>query len=218
VDPVTGLSRRQLIALGVLIPLGIVASTIATFVGEVVRAPCPEDRFVCAVFQPGEPIEVGLIAAAEGDDERAVLEAMERDLEREPPLLGHSIEADLRRTGCSPEAASQAGRELGSDPPDEPPSALVITYACETAIVPVAQLLSDMGTPIVVLGAPPPPIPTEPELDLAAQGFDPSDPGALVADVLGAIRRVMVQDGERLLVPGRGLLDELIALGFTPIP
>jgi hypothetical protein len=217
VDPVTGLSRRQLIALGVLIPLGIVASTVATFVGEGVRAPCPEDRFACSVFESGEPLEVGLIGAIELDDARVALQAMERALEGAPPILGHPIEADLRITGCSPEAASEASRELGSDPPDEPPSALVIAVVCDTAIVPVAQILSDMGTPLVTVGAPPPPIPTDPELDLAATGFDPADPGALVTVVLDAIRRVAVQDEEELLVPGRGLRDEMIASGLTPV-
>jgi hypothetical protein len=216
VDPVTGLSRRQLIALGVLIPIGIVASTVATLVGEGVRAPCPEDRFACAVFEPGEPLEVGLIAATDSDDDRAVLQEIERDLESEPPLLGHPIDADLRITGCSAEAASEAARELGSDPPDEPPSALVIAEACDAAIVPTAQLLSDMGTPLVTVGAPPPPIPTGPEMDLVAENLDAGDPGGLVTVVLDAIRRVAVQDEEELLVPGRGLRDELVASGLTP--
>jgi hypothetical protein len=214
VDPVTGLSRRQLIALGALIPIGIVASTVATLVGEGVRAPCPEDRFACAVFESGEPLEVGLIAATDSVDDRAVLQAMERDLESAPPILGHPIEADLRITGCSPEAASEAARELGSDPPDEPPSALVIAVACDAAIVPTAQLLSDMGTPLVTVGAPPPPIPTEPEMDLVAENLDVGDPGGLVRIVLDAIRSVAVQENDELLVPGIGLRDELIASGL----
>lgn len=212
VDPVTGLSRRQLIALGALIPLGVMASTVATFVTERVQAACPDDRVECTGLEPGEPVVIGVLVATDADATQSLREEVADALGSHPMILGHPVSVDFRDVGCSTEEAAEAARELGSDPPDEPPSALVVADACSAAAIPVAQILSDSSVTLVTLHEVPE-VPTDPEYHLSAAGLDDA---ALLDRVLEAIERVAVRDGDNLLIPRRLLRDQLIAEGFSP--
>ena len=235
VDPVTGLSRRQAIGLAVLIPLGIVASTVATAISEQVDSMCPDERYDCATLQEGEPVILGLVAASEASMEWPLREAVEQGM-GDTYIDGHRVLIDLRLPGCDADVASQDMRELVSDPPDEPPAAAVLSAVCPEAAVPMAQILSDTGTTLVALNEVPP-VPTDPpyhlvgpELDLPAetsglQGIGVSSHlrplvashvGGVLERVAGVIARVAIRDGARLLVPRTALRDALVREGFPP--
>jgi hypothetical protein len=235
VDPVTGLSRRQAIALAFLIPLGIVASTVATAISEQVDSRCPDERYECATLQEGEPVILGLVAASDASMDWPLTEAVEQGIGN-TAVEGHPVLVDIRLPGCDAEAASQDVRELASDPPDEPPAAAVVGALCAAAAVPMAQILSDTGTTLVALNEVPP-VPTTPpyhlvgpELDLRTetsglQGVGvashlrqlvASHVGGVLEHVAGVIDRVAIRDGARLLIPRTALRDALVRDGFSP--
>jgi hypothetical protein len=234
VDPVTGLSRRQQLALVLLIPIGIVASTAATVISERATSACPDTLAGCAVLREEEPVLIALVDASERgttwplEDVAAPVEPGARS--------GRPARIDLFRPGCSVEAASEAVREIASDPPDEPPTVVVLAAACDAAAVPIAQVLSDDGVPVVFLNELPA-VPTDPPFtllaaqpDLEAQATGVQGIGlashlrallvAHIDDVLGrtlaALERVTVRDGENVLIPRRPLRDALIDEGFSP--
>ena len=233
VDPVTGLSRKQQIAIGLLIPLGIVGSTVATLVDERGDDVCPDETYHCATYEAGEPIVIGIVDAAATSEARPLSDLAAQPF---PSIRGHPVELDLRSPGCSPEAAAQDVRDLASDPPDEPPAVLVITSACDEAVVPMAQLLSDSGVTLLTLGEARP-VPTSPvyhlvapELDLEAEatGLQPigtashlrdllvQHAAGVLEDAVAAIEQLAILDGDRLLVPRTPLRDALIDEGYPP--
>ena len=234
-DPVTGLSRRQQIGLAVLVPLGIVASTVATAVSENVDEACPDQSYECAALEPGEPVIVGLVAASETSAGWPLREAIERGIGN-TVIEGHRVQVDLRFPGCDPEAASEDVRELASDPPDEPPATVVVGAHCREAAIPMAQILSDTGTTLVSLDDVGP-VPTDPAYHLTAHRLDLSGDAAGVQgiglasqlrDVIAghlasvlegvtlAIERVAIEDGDDLLIPRTPLRDQLVRQGFSP--
>lgn len=232
-DPVTGLSRRQLIALAAVIPLGIVASTAATAISERSDAACPDESYECASLEPGEPVVIGLLAASDASTKWPLREAAAQGIGR-TLIGGHPVRVDLRFPGCSPEAASEDVRELASNPPDEPPAAVVVGAHCPEAAIPMAQLLSDTGTTLVSLnevGA----VPTDPPYHLLAPELDlqgeasglqgiglvshlrdliAGHVGGVLEDVIAAIDRVAILEGESLLIPRTPLRDGLVEAGY----
>ena len=234
-DPVTGLSRRQLIALAMILPLGIAASTVATAVSENVDEACPDESYECAALKPGEPVIIGLVGASEPSLDWPLREAVEQGIGR-TLIAGHAVLVDLRLPGCSAEEASQDVRELASDPSDEPPATVVVGAHCREAAVPMAQLLSDTGTTLVSLDDAGP-VPTDPAYHLTAHRLDLSGDAAGVQgiglasqlrDVIAghlasvlegvalAIERVAIEDGDDLLIPRTPLRDQLVRQGFSP--
>ena len=231
-DPVTGLSRRQHIAIALLIPFGIVGSTVATLVGDRGRGLCPDEAYDCATLEPGEAVVIGLVDA--GDPPGAW--PLQEVLDQLPRTLGgHPIHVDARSPGCSTEAAAEDVRELASDPPDEPPAVLVLAAGCEAAAVPMAQLLSDSGVTLLMLNEVAT-IPTAPRYHLVTRSLELAAPpvgtqalgiashfrelvaehlAAVLREVVRAIEAVMIRDAEDLLVPRTPLRDALIEAGFS---
>ena len=225
VDPVTGLSRRQHIAIGLLIPLGIVGSTIATLVDERGDDLCPDQAYECATLESGEPIVIGVVHTFPEPD----LEAM-----RFPRIQGHPVRVDVRVPGCSARAAAEDVRELASDPPDGPPAVLVIAATCDAAVVPMAQILSDSGITLVstseAQSAPtsPPYHLVSPPVDVAEQltGLQSIGSASHLRDLLAkqaagplqhaiaAIERVAIRKDDQLLIPRTPLRDAMIAEGY----
>ena len=233
VDPVTGLSRRQHIALGLLLPLGIVGSTVATLVDEHGDDTCPDQAYECSTLEPGEPVVIGLVDALAPAEAWPVADLQ---AERFPSIQGHPVELDLRRPGCSAEGAAEDVRELASDSPDEPPAVLVIAATCDAAAVPMAQVLSDSGITMLTIGEVSP-IPTAPPYHLLAPGLDlegqalgvqpigsashlreliVGHAAGVLEDVVGMIEGISILDGDRLLIPRTPLRDRLIAEGYQP--
>jgi hypothetical protein len=231
VDPVTGLSRTQQIAIGLLIPLGIVGSTVATLVDERGDDTCPDQAYECAALESGEPIVIGVIDASAPSTAWPLADLRSESF---PPIQGHSIQLDVRRPGCAADAAAEDVRELASDPPDEPPAVLVLAAACDEAAVPMAQLLSDSGISLLTLGTVSP-VPTSPEYhlvasapDLRAQtaGLQPvgavshlrellvEHAAGVLEDAVTAIQDVAILDEDQLLIPRTPLREALIAEGY----
>ncbi len=232
VDPVTGLSRRQHIALGLLIPLGIVGSTLATLVDERGDDACPDEAYECTTLELGESIVIGLVNASAPSEAWPVADLQAQHF---PPIQGHPVRLDLLRPGCSAEAAAEEVRELASDPPDEPPAVLVIAAACDPAAGPMAQILSDSGITLLTLGDVAP-VPTSPpyhlivpELDLEGQtlGVQPigsvshlrelivQHAAGVLEDAIGAIEGVAIEAGNQLLIPRTPFRDALIEEGYS---
>ncbi len=230
-DPVTGLSKRQQIAIGVLIPFAIAGSTIATIVDERGSDRCPDQAYECATIEPGEPVVIGIVDASKSSAESPFSDLRDQS---SSSIHGHQVQLHLRRPGCSAEAAAQDVRELASDPPDEPPAVLVIAAACDEAAVPMAQLLSDSGVTLLTL-VEVRPVPTSPayhlvapEIDLEGQaaGVQPigiashlrdlivEHVAGILEDAVDAIERLAIVDGEQMLVPRTPLRDALIGEGY----
>ena len=223
-DPVTGLSRRQQVAIGLLIPLGIVGSTVATLVDERGDDMCPDQAYGCAALEEGEPIVIGVIRTWPEPD----LEAL-----RFRPIHGHPVRLDVRVPGCSARAAAADVRELASDPPDEAPAVLVIAATCDAAVVPMAQILSDSGITFVSLGEVQS-VPTSPPYHLVPPGVDLAEQingmgsASHLRDLLAkqaagplehaiaAIERVVIVDEDQLLIPRTRLRDALVEVGYRP--
>ena len=234
VDPVTGLSRRQAIALAALIPLGIAASTVATVISENVDELCPDRRWECVTIEQGEPVIIGLLAASEASIRWPLREAVIEGIGRR--LIGpHPVLVDARVPGCSAEETAEDVRELASDPPDEPPAAVVLGAACELSGTPLAQLLSDTGTTLVSLNDIGP-IPTSPEFHLVApqpdlatgasglQGIGTashlsdliaSHLATVLEEVADVVETLAIEDRGRLLIPRTRLRDALVEAGFA---
>jgi hypothetical protein len=226
VDPVTGLSRRQQIAIGLLIPLGIIGSTVATLVDERGDDACPDQAYECATLEPGEPIVIGVIQTWPEPE----LEALSFG-----PIQGHPVRLDVRAPGCSAQAAAADVRELASDPPDEPPAILVIAATCDAAVVPMAQILSDSGITFVSLGEVQS-VPTSPPYHLVPPAVDLEEQimglqaigsashlrdllakqaGGPLQHAIAAIERVAIRKEDQLLVPRTPLRDAMIAEGYS---
>jgi hypothetical protein len=214
VDPVTGFSRRGVIALGATVAFGIVAATVASFIEERTEAPCPDRRYGCATFHAGEPILIGALfpsTAASGGVEEAV------EL-RGGTLLGRPVEVLAWAAPCTAEGGAEAARELATDPPDGPPVIAVVGATCRAATTPAAQILSDSGiTLISTNGTELPSTVGRPRyyLRYSVRGMDSS---LLAAElVFQAAERLAVPgpDGD-LLVPRTPLHDALLSAGVAP--
>jgi hypothetical protein len=233
VDPVTGLSRTQQIAIGLLIPLGIVGSTVATLVDERGDDTCPDQAYECATLELGEPIVIGVVDASRPSESWPVSDL---GSQRFPPVHGHPILLDVREPGCSAKASAEDVRELASDPPDEPPAVLVIAAACDAAAIPMAQILSDSGITLLTVGEVTS-VPTAPAYHLVAPALDLEAETAglqpigsvshlrellvqhgagVLEDVLGAIENVAIRKEDQLLIPRTPLRDALISGGYPP--
>jgi hypothetical protein len=206
VDPVTGLSRRQLLALALLVPVGIAASTIATVISER-RQACPDERNGCSTSVAGEPIVIGVMA--QGPSFREAVAAATSD---RPEILGHRLHADLVNPGCSVRTSAEEARDVSDDPADFAPAAVVVTALCPAATGVAAQVLDDEGVPMVSLGEPDSATPTS-EQDLVT-GVPIPPPGELVERIAGALEDVAIEEGDRVVIPLTELREALVARGF----
>lgn len=198
-DPVTGLSRRSLVALAAAVALGVVASTVATVYETAAEGACSDPAYGCVAFVTGEPVQVALVVPREGLAPMDVPSSLQGR-----PVIVHELPV-----GCSVEAAAAAAREIATDPPDAPPFLAAVSATCPAAGIPLAQILDDSGIALVVAGEPPP-VP-------AAVGFTlvgAELPGAasLILEVAG---RVAFLDSGAILVPRTPLRDGLLEAGLT---
>jgi hypothetical protein len=236
VEPVTGLSRRALLLLGVALALGVVASTVATSVSARGEADCPDIDYGCARFEPSEAVLIGVLSSR-GDVHRAVRLVAEL---RGNGFAGRSLRVAAWNDRCTPEGAAEGARQLATDSPDEPPVIAVVGDTCGRAITPAAQILSDSGITLVslsatrlpatagrpryYLGLGPAPIAPLQTLEAAfAQRYGPPSPpaarAALAADALLSTSEALARpsaDGT-LLVPRTPLRDALLASGFVRV-
>jgi hypothetical protein len=204
VDPVTGFSRRSLLALAVAVALGVVASTVATVI-ETSAAACPDPAYGCASFEPGEPLQIAAVVSS-GHGDLGVAGAVPAR------VLGRPVRVLTFRVGCSVDEAVRAARDIATDPPDGPPVLAAISATCSPAAVSVAQILDDSGISILLAGDPyPPPVPA----GFALEGLDPA---AAATAVLEVAARVAVEHEGALLVPRTRLRDGLLAEGLAPVP
>ena len=210
VDPVTGLSKRQGLALALLIPLGIVASTIATVRSERGDAVCPEGVSEgCSISEAGEPVVIGVIAKDE--TVRGELAAATEGRS----ILGHPLKADLFATGCDVRESSEAARDATDNPPDYPPAALVLVSVCEAAAVGPLQIVEDEGIPAVAYGeASGVTTPLEHHLESEQPPSGVEDLFEVFAD---ALDEIAVRDQDRLLIPLTALREVLLSRGFEQV-
>jgi hypothetical protein len=202
VDPVTGFSRRSLLALALAVALGVVASTVATVI-ETSPDECPDAAFGCARFEPGEPLQIAAVGSSGDQGLSATVPAT---------VLGRPVRVLSFEVGCSVEEAAQAARDVATDPPDGPPFLAAISATCPQATVPVAQILDDSGITLLSTGDPaPPPLP----LGFALEGLEPASAAEAVLEVAS---RVAVGHEGDLLVPRTPLRDGLLAEGLAPVP
>ena len=235
-EPVTGLSRRALFALGIFLILGVVASTVATARSGDRKPGCIDATYDCATFQAGEPVVLGVLSPRDDVDRavRLVAELWGQDLGARP------LRVLAWNDRCTPEGGASGARELATDSPDEPPVLAVVAETCWAAITPAAQILSDSGITLVSMtGTPVPREAGRPRFHLAvgplpavplqsfeaiyAQRYGPPDPRAVAAaytaDAILRTARSLVgrtADGA-LLVPRTPLRDGLIQAGFVRV-
>jgi hypothetical protein len=209
-DPLTGISRRTAVLLGVIIGVGIAASTVATVLESRADPGCPTEAFGCAEIRPGQPIRLGLMTVGPGGAEAAaevsaVLQA------RGEALLGHRVVVAHRGGACTAEAGAEAARDL-TDPPAEAPDVVgSVGLACPRAMTPAAQILSDTGQVLVAVSDEPlPGAAGDPAFFLRAEGA-----GAAAEAILEAIGTVAVWNGDNLLVPRTDLRDALLEAGLV---
>jgi hypothetical protein len=211
VDPVTGLSHRTLTSLGIVVVFGVAASTVAT-VADVRGEPgCPDQRYGCATFEPGEPVQIGILFPGHlAGEVQAALHPL-------GDVNGRSLRVLSFDGRCSAKAAAEAAREFATDPPDGPPVVAVLGETCPAAEIPVAQILSDSGiTFISVLEAAYPP--GSVGYYLAGSPGNTVEEGAFTAAeavVRSAERAALEHDGD-LLIPRTQLRDALLAAGLSP--
>jgi hypothetical protein len=204
VDPITGFSRRSLLALAAAVALGVVASTVATVI-ETSAAACPDPEYGCAAFEPGEPLQIAVVLSSGRGDLGASAAVP-------ATVLGRPVRVLTFRVGCSVEEAAQAARDIATDPPDGPPVLAAIAATCAAAQLPLAQILDDSGISVLLTGDPArPPVP----VGFALEGLEPA---AAAAAVLEVTARVAVEHEGALLVPRTGLRDGLLAEGLAPVP
>jgi hypothetical protein len=213
VDPVTGLSRRTLLALGLIVVLGIAASTVATMIDVRGEPGCADERYGCARFEPGEPVQIGSLFPDDLSGDRGVQAALSLSGE----VRGRSLKVLSFDGRCSAEAATEAAREFASDPPGEPPVVAVLGETCAAAEIPVAQILSDSGiTFISVLEAADPPGPVSYYL-AGSPGTSVEEAAFTAAEaVVRSAERVAVEHNGDLLIPRTQLRDALVAAGLSP--
>lgn len=230
-DPITGFSRRALLALAGAVVLGIVAGTVATVIDARAEEACPDPEYGCAALEPGQPIVIGALFPSEEEGGFGVQAAL---LSR-GRMLGHRLQPVSLDGRCSTEGAAEAARDFATEPSDGPPVVAVVGETCSQAEIPVAQILDDWGiTFISAVEAAHVPVPVE--YYLAGPG--PGEPGSrsVVANldtpgtlgrtelaafratdaVLDALGRVAVEDEGVLLVPRAQLRDALIEAGLSP--
>lgn len=226
-DPVTGLSRRTLLALGIVVSLGVVASTVATVIEARGDAACPDPAYGCAAFEPGEPVQIGVLFPAEEPGRFGAVAAL---LSRQS-LRGHRVQVASLDGACSTEAATEAARDLATDPPDGPPVVAVVGDLCDEAEIPVVQILDDTGITFVAALDPGGPPPVRLDRYLLAPGTPPGgvhlDPPrplgeaelaafAATRAILEVAARVAVVHEGTLLIPRTPLRDGLVAGGLEP--
>ncbi|MGH2653198.1 MAG: hypothetical protein ACRDHV_02465 [Actinomycetota bacterium] len=202
-DPVTGFSRRSLLALAAAVALGVVASTVASVI-ETSAAACPDREYGCAGFEPDEPLQIAVVVSS-GLGDLGVSASVPAT------VSGRSVVVLTFRVGCSVEEAALAARDIATDPPDGPPVLAAIAATCPAAAIPVAQILDDSGISLLAAGDPaPPPVPA----GFALVGLEPT---AAAAAVLEVASRVAVEHEGALLVPRTRLRDGLLAEGLAPV-
>ncbi|MGH2711514.1 MAG: hypothetical protein ACRDH9_09965 [Actinomycetota bacterium] len=208
-DPVTGLSKRQLVAVALLIPLGIAASTIATFSSERGDPVCPEGRSEgCSISEAGEPVVIGVIADLDSDTSFGEELA---SATRGRAILGHDLRVDLFDAGCDVREASAAARDTTDDPPDYPPAALVLVSLCSEAAVAPLQIVQDEGIPGVAYGDSAEVVtPLEEHLVIEETEFTAD----LTDRLTNALSEVAVRDEQRVLIPLTELREALITGGL----
>lgn len=199
-DPVTGFSRRSLLALAVAVALGVVVSTVATVV-ETSADDCPAAAYGCAGFEPGEPLQIAaVVSSGQGDlGLSATVPAT---------VLGRPVRVLTFEVGCSVEEAARAARDIATDPPDGPPFLAAVSATCPAAGIPVAQILDDSGIALVVAGEPPP-VPAPVGFTLV--GAEPPGAASLILEVAG---RLAFLDSGAILVPRTPLRDGLVEAGL----
>ena len=235
-EPVTGLSRRTLLTLGVALVLGVVASTVATSVSARGQPDCPDIDYGCARFEPSEAVVIGVLSSRE-DVRRAVHLVAEL---RGSRFAGRFLRVAAWDDRCTPEGGAEGARQLATDSPDEPPVVAVVGETCGRAITPAAQILSDSGITLASLSAarlPPTagrpryylglgPAPTGPLQTFEAaytQRYGPPSAqaarAALAADTVMATSESLARTGSEgtLLVPRTPLRDTLLVAGFVRV-
>jgi hypothetical protein len=228
VDPVTGFSRRSLLALGVVVSLGVVASTVATVIEARGDAACPDPAYGCAAFEPAEPVRIGVLFPAEEPGRFGAVAAF---LSRQT-LRGHPVQVASFDGRCSTEAATEAARELATDPPDGPPVVAVVGDLCDEAEIPVVQILDDSGITFVTALDPGAPAPVRLDRYLLAPMAPPggvhldtprplgeAELAAIAATraILEVADEVAVDREGTLLIPRTPLRDGLVAEGLEPV-
>jgi hypothetical protein len=236
VEPVTGLSRRALVALGIVLVLGVVASTVATALSADPDPGCIDAAYDCATFRAGEPVVLGVLSNRD-DVDRAVRLVAE--------LWGHDLGGRPLRVlawddRCTPEGGSRGARELATDSPDEPPVLAVVGATCRAAITPAAQILSDSGVTLVSISGTPvpraagrpryylglgprPAVPLQSFEAVYAQRYGPPDPRAVASAyttdwILRTARSLFRRTADgAVVVPRTQLRDGLIEAGFVRI-
>ncbi|HEX2025121.1 MAG TPA: hypothetical protein VHH92_01865 [Actinomycetota bacterium] len=231
-EPITGLSPRALLFLLAAVVLGVVASTVATTVAGEGQPGCPDDRYGCATFLAGEPVLVGVLTPRD-DVVQAVRLAVEL---RGARLQGRRVRILHWNDSCTPEGGSSGARELATDAPDEPPVIGGVAATCPEAAAPAAQILSDSGIALTLLGEARLPAGTgDPRYALRpgqaspgrleawetayTQQFGPPTRAAVAAAyaadaMLDAAATVAEERDGSLLVPRTPLRDRLLAAGF----
>ncbi len=229
-DPITGLSRRALKWLGAALLIGLVASTVAAVIESRPEPGCPDERYGCATFEPGEPVLVGALFPA---GEPGLL-GVRAALQARRSLLGHRLQAYVFDGRCSTESSAEAAREFASDPPDEPPTLAAIAEACGLVEITAARILADSGITFVSAAQPPElpvPIPfflagsagdaagepVEVEVNDSSHQLIATDLAAFRAAeaVLDAAEAVAVEHEGDLLIPRTQLRDALLREGLS---
>ncbi|MGH2766508.1 MAG: hypothetical protein ACRDKA_11455 [Actinomycetota bacterium] len=217
-DPVTGFSRRALLALAGAVVVGIAAGTVATVIDAGTDDACPDPEYGCARFEPGEPVQVGALFP----DDSEGLSGVSAAVRSRGTLLGRPLRVVPFDLSCSVRETAEAGREFATDPPDGPPVLAVITETCSAAEIPLAQILDDSGITLISTLHPaetPAPLPFYlAGVGSAAEIAEPIEPAAAAAaeTVLDVVERVAVEHEGDLLVPRTQLRDGLLEAGLTP--
>ncbi len=131
---------------------GVTAATLATLDEGRPPGSCPDQSLGCFELQPGEAVQIGILATASGPGAHHGIEAIQAAqlaVEGSPPILGLAVRLLARDDRCALPAALGSARELASDPPAKPPSVAVVGAVCPGTTSPAAQLLSDVGIPLL---------------------------------------------------------------------
>lgn len=189
--------------------MGVAASTVATVVDVRGEPGCPDQRYGCAKFERGEPMQVGSLFPGGLSGNSGVQAALS-------PLgnvRGRPVRVLSFDGRCSAEAATEAAREFATDPPDAPPVVAVLGEACAAAEIPVAQILSDSGITFISVTEPSDPPGSAPYyLSGSGRSLDET-----ARTVIQSATRVAVDDRGDLLIPRTQLRDALVAAGLAPV-
>jgi hypothetical protein len=216
VDPVTGISSRNLRLLAVIVVAGVVAATIAT--ASPSDPTCPDERFGCATFQEGEAMVLGVLVTDDTAGDELAAAVRGAVAERGGELAGRRLRPFVWRTTCEAEGAAEGARQLATDPLDAPPTFAVIAATCPAATLPTAQILADSGR--VLVSSTRPPLLTrnaDTTLDASASAMEEGLTG-LVSLVLDVAEETAFEAGGEVLIPRTGLLLALRDEGLPPAP